>query len=192
MREFAGGTTDVHRGAIPWKPADRMVRRPAPRGALGYPGRNSPVNDDLDDVNPSNNQTLRSVVATRVSRRSLLRGATVAAAGVAVAANGAEALLGSVPVDADGGRRHPATARASATPGYAAARVRRHRVSTADTVVVPPGYTASVLIAWAIRCRTGRCSTPTRPTPPRNRHSNGGCTTTGSCTSRSATRRRTG
>ena len=107
------------------------------------------MHDDLDDVNPSDNQTLRSIVATRVSRRSLLRGATVAAAGVAVAANGAEALLGSVPVSADGGRRHHGYGKGFGYPaGTPLLGFAGIEPSTADTVVVPPGYTASVLIAW--------------------------------------------
>ena len=83
------------------------------------------------------------------SRRSLLRGATVAAAGVAVAANGAEALLGSVPVSADGGRRHHGYGKGFGYPaGTPLLGFAGIEPSTADTVVVPPGYTASVLIAW--------------------------------------------
>ena len=85
------------------------------------------MHSDHEDVgvNPSANPTFEEVVTARLSRRRLLQGGLVAAAlsvlgRPAAPADAAPPLLGfkSVPV------------------------------SVADTVVVPPGYTAEVLYAW--------------------------------------------
>ena len=76
-------------------------------------------------VNPSANPTFDSVIAARLSRRRLLQGGLAAAA---------LSMLGR-----------------PGTPAEAAPSLLGFKsvpVSTADTVVVPPGYSAEVLYAW--------------------------------------------
>ena len=111
------------------------------------------VVDDEGVSNPSDNQTFESIVATRLSRRGLLRGGAVVAA-TAVAATGADTLVRALPVAAG--------AATGGIPrnggGYGGGHGRRPdapllgfegiATSTDDTVVVPPGYRADVLIAW--------------------------------------------
>lgn len=87
----------------------------------------NPQNDDLS--NPSNNETFHEVVAARISRRDFLGGG-LASIGI-VSIGGIGALL-----PARCGRSRPLLGFQSIPP------------STADTVVVPPDYTARVLIAW--------------------------------------------
>lgn len=89
--------------------------------------------DDDPISNVSANETMDEVVAARLSRRGVLGGG-LAAAGAAML--GVDALMRSVPVAAHGGRRR----RLLGFEGIP--------VSTADTVVVPEGYTARVLISW--------------------------------------------
>ncbi len=81
--------------------------------------------DDNTVSNNSANESLESIAKTRVSRRGAIVGGLAAVGGVS-------ALLSSVPASASG----PALGFASVAP------------SSLDEVVVPPGYTASVLIAW--------------------------------------------
>jgi secreted PhoX family phosphatase len=85
------------------------------------------MRDHTDDrgVNPSSNPTFAEVHATRVSRRDVLRGGL----GAAAAALAGPAL--------------PSRAVASSLLGFSAVPI-----STADTITVPPGYTAEVLYAW--------------------------------------------
>lgn len=105
------------------------------------------MHEDLDVVNPSDNATLESVVATRVSRRALIRGASVT--GVVVAASGTEALFGATTARADNGGRHHGYGKGFGRPaGNPLLGFEGIAPSTEDTVVVPPGYTAQVLIAW--------------------------------------------
>ena len=80
------------------------------------------MSSDLDDlgVNPSANATFLTILAARLSRREVLQGGLAAAA---------VALLG-----------RPVPAPADSLLGFTSVPV-----STADTVVVPPGYTADVL-----------------------------------------------
>lgn len=89
--------------------------------------------DDDNISNMSDNETFEEVVAARVSRRNFLGG------GLAVAAlsslGGIGALLKAVPASAQ-------------TTGGSLLGFEGIPVSTADAVVVPPGYTAKVLIAW--------------------------------------------
>jgi len=98
-----------------------------------------PVRDfDGEDTNTSPNPTFDSVLAARLSRRSLLRG------GVGTAAT---AVLGGLGVAACGGSDDdPAPAGPTASTetllGFSAVAK-----SLEDEVVVPAGYTASVLIA---------------------------------------------
>jgi uncharacterized protein len=89
--------------------------------------------DDDGVSNVSENETIHDVIAARLSRRSVLGGG-LAAAGTAML--GVDALLRSVPVGASAERR----GRLLGFEGIP--------TSTADTVVVPEGYTARVLVAW--------------------------------------------
>ena len=148
------------------------------------------IDDDLVS-NTSANETFESVVATRVSRRSLLRGGT-ATAGAAVALSGTDVLARAVPVHADGRRHHGygkgygptgrrAVARLHGHPGVQRRhggrprRLSRRRVDRLGR----PGVGRP-------RVQAGR-----EQHRRRNRPSSGGCTTTASCTSRSTVRRST-
>ncbi|UGQ11571.1 PhoX family phosphatase [Yinghuangia sp. ASG 101] len=96
---------------------------------------------DPDDVaaNPSGNRTLGEVVA---SRRSVLRGSTVAAAGF-LAGGGLLAGAGAAGAQGeDKGRGRPG-GKPSALLGFAAVAT-----SDQDRLVVPPGYTADILVPW--------------------------------------------
>ena len=90
--------------------------------------------EDDNGTNESNNETFREVLDARLSRRGFIGGGLTAAAGMTL--GGASALLKSVPVSAHGRPQRPLL-------GFDAIPV-----STADTVIVPQGYTAEVLIAW--------------------------------------------
>ena len=85
--------------------------------------------------NTSNNETFQEVVDARLSRRDFLGGGLATAA--TVSSGGVGALLNAVPV-----------VRQARTPARPTSRFQGIPVSSADTVVVPPGYTAKVLIAW--------------------------------------------
>jgi len=82
--------------------------------------------------NDSTNETIHDVIARRLSRRNFLRGG-IATAGATMF--GVDALLRAVPADAQD------------KPGRLLG-FQSVPVSYSDTLVVPPGYTASVLIAW--------------------------------------------
>jgi hypothetical protein len=99
---------------------------------------------DLDDIghNNSNNPEFGDILNARVSRRNVLRGGVVSAA---------SALFGSLGVSACGGSSDVVAATPSATSptssteqllGFSAVAK-----SQADSVVVPAGYTATVLYA---------------------------------------------
>ena len=85
--------------------------------------------------NTSSNETFQEVVDARLSRRDFLGGGLATAA--AVSAGGIGALISAVPVSAKGGHWRDPLLGFMGIP-----------VSSADTVEVPPGYTAKVLIAW--------------------------------------------
>jgi secreted PhoX family phosphatase len=89
------------------------------------------MRDDDSISNPSKNEHFKEIVAARLSRRSFLGGGLATAA---LALGGVSSLLEAVPARADGRR---------SLLGFTGIPV-----STADTVVVPEGYTARVLIAW--------------------------------------------
>ena len=103
-------------------------------------------NDDDNGCNTSGNEHFQDVLDARLSRRGFLTGGVVTAA--AMSLGGIEALLKAVPAsaqetddeaketDEQGERRRPVLEFESVP------------VSSADTVVVPKGYTAEVLIAW--------------------------------------------
>jgi secreted PhoX family phosphatase len=89
--------------------------------------------DDEDGSNNSGNRAFREVIEARMSRRGFLGGSLAGAA--ALSLGGVSALMKAV----------PAAARSHGRPLLGFAGIP---VSEADTVVVPPGYTAKVLIAW--------------------------------------------
>src|SRR5262245_9012898 len=89
--------------------------------------------DDDKGSNNSNNKTFQEVIDARLSRRGFLGSGLATAA--ALSLGGVSALLKAVPASAD----------PIAGP---LVRFKGIPVSTADTVVVPEGYTAEVLIAW--------------------------------------------
>ncbi|BCA54895.1 Tat pathway signal sequence domain protein [Nitrospira sp. KM1] len=93
------------------------------------------MNNTADDkgCNESSNEHFQHILDARLSRRGLLTGGLAAAA--ALSFGGMDALLRAVPASAHE-RRRPLL-------GF-----RGIPVSDADTVTVPPGYTAEVLIAW--------------------------------------------
>ncbi len=96
--------------------------------------------DDNIVSNNSTNETFEEVVAARLSRRGFLGGglATVAAASL----GGVGSLLSAVPAGAK-------------PPNGTLLGFQGIPVSSADAVVVPPGYTARVLIAWGDPVSTG-------------------------------------
>ena len=89
------------------------------------------MTDDDCVSNPSKNESFQEVVTARLSRRSFLGGSVVAAT---FALSGIGSLLRAIPAQAHG---------AEAELGFSGIPV-----SAADSVVVPEGYTARVLIAW--------------------------------------------
>jgi hypothetical protein len=95
--------------------------------------------DDEMVSNPSANETFEEVVRARVSRRAMLGGGAALAAGV-VASGGVGQVLAARPAAATGGPGRP-----SSRPllGFTAIAP-----STLDDVVVAPGYSWDVLIAW--------------------------------------------
>ncbi len=93
--------------------------------------------DDVDHNN-SGNETFRTVLDARLSRRSLLRG------GVGTAAS---AVLGSWSLAACGGSDDDAPAPAPAPAPITSLGFAAVAKSTADAVAVPVGYTASVIYA---------------------------------------------
>lgn len=106
----------------------------------------SPVADP-DDVasNPSTHPTLGDVVA---SRRAVLRGSTVAAAGF-LAGTGVLAAAGqAAAAPSHDGHGHGGPGGPRQLLGFTAVPT-----SSSDTFVVPPGYTADVLIPWGTPLR---------------------------------------
>jgi uncharacterized protein len=95
-----------------------------------------PFNDE--DSNPSNTTSFDSVLSARLSRRTMLRGSVGGAA---------TALLGSLAVAGCGGSDDPAPAPAPAPAPETLLGFGAVGHSLADTVIVPTGYTASVLYA---------------------------------------------
>jgi uncharacterized protein len=89
--------------------------------------------DDDNGSNKSGNQTFQEVIEARVSRRGFLGSGLAAAATLSL--GGVSALLKAVPASAN-------------TIAGPLVRFQGIPVSDADTVVLPPGYTAEVLIAW--------------------------------------------
>ena len=103
---------------------------------------------DPDDhsSNSSDNRAFRDVLAARTSRRGVLRtGSVLAATGFLGAVGGGlgEATPADAAPAADGERRHRPLL------GFTAVAT-----STADAFVVPPGYSAEVLIPWGTPLRS--------------------------------------
>ncbi|UVT14451.1 MAG: PhoX family phosphatase [Nitrospira sp.] len=89
--------------------------------------------DDDKGCNPSGNERFEDVLEARMSRRNLLKNGIATAAFLSL--GGVDALLRAVPASAH-------------SDGSALLGFQGIPVSDADTVVVPAGYTADVLIAW--------------------------------------------
>jgi secreted PhoX family phosphatase len=110
---------------------------------------------DDDPVNPSANPTFESVVSTRFSRRSMIKGGVGVAAG-ATAFTGADVLARALPVSAHGGgNNHHGNSPDAPLLGFEGIEV-----TDADTVTVAPGYTARVLIAWGDPVSNGPAFNP--------------------------------
>ncbi len=112
----------------------------------------SNVDDDIVS-NFSNNPTFDQVLEARLSRRSVLAGgATATAAAVTASLTGVGALLSAVPAEATGygrGRGHrPALGFESISPAAHPPGVPSVSGDVFDSVRVPDGYTAKVLIGW--------------------------------------------
>ncbi len=82
--------------------------------------------EDAHPVNPSDNPTLASIIAARLSRRAVLKGA---AAGLVTLG------LGSLRGDRPAGAQ-PAAGFTPVSP------------SSEDKIILPPGYTSTVLVRW--------------------------------------------
>jgi hypothetical protein len=111
------------------------------------------MHDDDLVSNTSRNQTFADVLDARISRRSLL-GGTAAAAAVGVLGGGVGQLVASRPAAAAAPLGVPTQAR-RALLGF-----QGIPTSTADTVVVPPGYSWKVLIAWGDPVSNGPAFAP--------------------------------
>lgn len=90
--------------------------------------------DDGVSVNPSDNQHFASVLQSRISRRSVLGGSAGASIAGLVGMGGISTLVSACAPAGDSG------------PGLIG--FTSVATSTSDTVVVPDGYTAKVLIGW--------------------------------------------
>jgi uncharacterized protein len=96
------------------------------------------VDDDIES-NISGNESFHQVVEQRLSRRSLLGGSVAAA--VTASLGGIGSLLQAVPASADGKGPRPRL-------GFEGITALPADPALADTVRVPKGYTANVLISW--------------------------------------------
>lgn len=95
----------------------------------------SQVDDDIVS-NPSDNPRFSDILEAAARRRTILFGGVAAAAATFLGANGVLPAEATTAAPAQGLRRRPLL-------GFTAIGT-----STLDTVVVPDGYTARVLIAW--------------------------------------------
>ena len=86
--------------------------------------------------NGSRNETFQDVIDARVSRRKFIGGGVATAAALSI--GGIGALIEAVPLSA-----HSRHGRGRPLLGF-----QGIPVSSADTLEVPPGYTAKVLISW--------------------------------------------
>jgi hypothetical protein len=113
-----------------------VLARAAP--SRGWEGIMAKLDQDDIGVNESTNETFEQIVEARLSRRTFV-GAGIGS--LALALGGVGTLLDALPAAAapQGGPKKGA----KALLGFTGVPV-----SSADTVVVPEGYTARVLIAW--------------------------------------------
>jgi len=103
------------------------------------------MTDDDSVSNPSSNEHFEQVVAARMSRRGFLGGGLAVATSTTL--GGVGSLIAAVPAQAHG--------RSRSLLGF-----KGIPVSDADTVVVPDGYTARVLIAWGDPVSSGPAFRP--------------------------------
>lgn len=102
--------------------------------------------DDEGISNQSDNGHFQDVMDARLSRRGFLTGGMATAA--AVSLGGIEALLKAVPASAQDDTDESEDSSEELEHGRPVLGFESVPVSSADTVVVPKGYTAEVLIAW--------------------------------------------
>ena len=102
--------------------------------------------DDEGVSNQSGNEHFQDVMDARLSRRGFLTGGMATAA--AVSLGGIEALLKAVPASAHDDTDESEDSSEEREHGRPVLGFESVPVSSADTVVVPKGYTAEVLIAW--------------------------------------------
>ncbi|MDP3092206.1 MAG: PhoX family phosphatase [Nitrospira sp.] len=102
--------------------------------------------DDEGVSNQSGNEHFQDVMDARLSRRGFLTGGMATAA--AVSLGGIEALLKAVPASAQESADDSVESAEEREPGRPVLGFESVPVSSADTVAVPKGYTAEVLIAW--------------------------------------------
>ncbi|WP_018637795.1 PhoX family protein [Parafrankia elaeagni] len=103
------------------------------------------MHDDADDAgsNPTENPRLSDLIAARVSRRTLVGGGIAAATAGFLGASGVTAASAGGP---GGGRPgHPG---GPGGPGRGLLGFTEVPTSTADTFVVPAGYTFQVIVPW--------------------------------------------
>ena len=130
-------------------------------------------------IHPSN-ETFEEVLAARLSRRQVVGGGAAAAALASI--GGVSSLLTALPAQARAWP--PASAAAGLSRHSDVHRRRRRRAARATR--------RKSSSRGAIRFPTARRSKTTRATAPTSRHGNGACTTTASCTFRSAAPRQHG
>lgn len=102
--------------------------------------------DDEGISNQSGNEHFQDVMDARLSRRGFITGGMATAA--AMSLGGIEALLKAVPASAQETADESVDSAEEREPGRPVLGFESVPVSSADTVVVPKGYTAEVLIAW--------------------------------------------
>jgi hypothetical protein len=106
----------------------------------------TPVVDESDTSNPTDNESFGAVLARRVSRREVLGGSLAAAVASFIGSGLATASrAGAAPPGAP-----PGLARKQPRLGFAAVPAQ-----VIDDVAVPPGYTAEILIPWGQPLRGG-------------------------------------
>jgi hypothetical protein len=109
------------------------------------------VDDEREQPsNQSGNRPFEDVAEARISRRGVLGGglAATAAAAIGGAAGGVGSLLDAVPVAATGGGWGRSRDDGYGRPIRPLVGFQSVPATNADRVTVPPGYTATVLIAW--------------------------------------------
>ncbi|MCK9899578.1 PhoX family phosphatase [Frankia sp. Cpl3] len=103
------------------------------------------MRDDAEDAgsNPTENPRLSDLIAARVSRRTLVGG------GIAAATAGFLGASGATAASADGpGGGHPGGPGGRGGPGRGLLGFTEVPTSSADTFVVPAGYTFQVIVPW--------------------------------------------